>query len=429
MTDPIQARPSHENGAPIHVHPGTRLLHGIEDGPTLDAHRANTGPVPDLSLSQLLELLGAVSIRGRGGAGFPFATKLEAASAASGRKTVVVNVSEGEPASFKDAALALTCPHLILDGAVLTARALDAKTIHLVLPTEHPEVQRSLRAALAERAGTDGKFQWTLHNADARFVAGQARAVIELMSGRENLPVTAWQPEALKGYKGRPTLLSNAETFSQVAVLAAMGAGRYRDHGTAEEPGTCLLTIAGDGPCPQVVEVAHGKPWFDVLPAATLDRPVLVGGYHGTWAAAPTLRRLTVSRSGMTEHGLALGAGVVLPLEPGDCPLHRTARVTSYLAGQSARRCGPCLNGLPALATTMWHIHRGVREADRVDELSRQLSRRGACAHPDGTLRMVASMMSSFGDEIERHAQGHCSYVEASSTLRLDADALAGAVR
>ena len=81
------------------------------------------------------------------------------------------------------------------------------------------------------------------------------------------------------------------------------------------------------------------------------------------------------------------------------------------------------------LATTIWHIHRGVRGAERVDELSRQLSRRGACAHPDGTLRMVASMMSSFGDEIERHTQGHCSYVEASSTLRLDADALAGAVR
>ena len=429
MNHTVQTRPSRDGGAPIHVHPGPRLLEGIENGPGLEAHRAAVGHLPRLPLNQLLELLGGVNIRGRGGAGFPFATKLEAASGATGRTTVVVNASEGEPASFKDAALALTRPHLILDGAVLTAHALGARTVHLVLPSEHPEVRRSLQDALAERDGLDGRLRWRLHDADARFVAGQARAVIELMSGRPNLPVTSWQPEAHKGYRGRPTLLSNAETFSQVALLVALGADRYQDLGSDEEPGTCLLTIDGDGSRPQVVEVAHGTPWSDVLPPATLDRPVLVGGYHGTWAAAETLRGLTVSRAGMTEKGLALGAGVVLPLEGGDCPLHRTARVTSYLAGQSARRCGPCLNGLPALAETMWSVHRGVRVAERVDELSRLLSRRGACAHPDGTLRLVASMMSAFEDEIEVHTGGHCSYVMGSPIQRLDADALAGATR
>lgn len=429
MNETVQARTSRESGDQIHVHPGPRLLQGIEHGPSLEAHRATAGALPRLDLPQLLERLSAVNIRGRGGAGFPFATKLEATSGASGRKTVVVNVSEGEPASFKDAALALTRPHLILDGAVLTARALGAKTVHLVLPSEHDEVRRSIRTALAERAGEDGRLRWQLHEADARFVAGQARAVIELMSGRANLPVTSWQPEAKKGYRGRPTLLSNAETFSQVAQLAALGADGYRAEGTDDEPGTCLLTIGGDGPCPQVAEVAHGTPWKDVLPESVLDRPVLVGGYHGTWAAPSTLRRLTVSRAGMTEEGLALGAGVVLPLEAGDCPLHRTARVTSYLAGQSARRCGPCLNGLPALAEATWSVHRGVRAADRVDELSRLLTRRGACAHPDGTLRLVTTMMSAFEDEVEAHTGGQCSYVEAMPPLHRADYAFAGVAR
>lgn len=408
-------RPSAEGHA-LEVHPGPRLLDGIGHGPSLAVHRTTAGPRPDLTLAQLLDLLHAVDIRGRGGAGFPFATKLEAAAGASGRAVVVVNLSEGEPASFKDAALALTRPHVVLDGAVLTAHALGAREIHLVLPGEHPEVRRSIKAALAERDRTDG-LRWRMHQAAQRFVAGQARAVIELMSGRENLPVTAWQPEAHKGYRGRPTLLSNAETYAQVATLAAYGANGYRSLGSTEDPGTCLLTVDGDGPRPEVREVAHGSAWTDVLSAEAIDRPVLVGGYHGTWAAPSALRQFPVSRGAMTVGGLALGAGVVLPLEAGDCPVHRTARVTAYLAGQSARRCGPCLNGLPALAEAVWDVHHGVRGTERVEELGRLVARRGACAHPDGTLRLVQSMMTAFGTEIAAHAKGHCSYLESSPDL------------
>lgn len=426
----VEVRPSEAYG-PLHVHPGPRLLDGICHGPSLAVHRATSGPLPDLDLDGLLALLKDVNIRGRGGAGFPFAIKLEAAAGAKGRSSVVVNASEGEPASMKDAAVALTRPHLILDGAVLTAHVLGAKEIHLVLPGEHPEVRRSLKAAIAEREreGSDGRIKWRTHKAAQRFVAGQARAVIELMSGRENLPVTSWGPEAHKGYKNRPTLLSNAETYSQVATLAAFGDDGYRTLGTADEPGTCLLTVNGDGHRPQVLEVPHGTAWSDILADSVLDRPILVGGYHGTWAAPSALRRVAVSRAGMTDLGLALGAGVVLPLEAGDCPLHRTARVTAYLAGQSARRCGPCLNGLPALSDAVWAVHRGDGGTERIEQLGALVARRGACAHPDGTLRLVQSMMAAFGEEIARHAEGHCSYVEQAPTHTIRSGDLMGAAR
>lgn len=427
-TPTVEVRPSDAYGT-LRVHPGPRLLDGICHGPSLAVHRATSGPLPDLDLDGLLALLKDVNIRGRGGAGFPFAIKLEAAAGAKGRTAVVVNASEGEPASMKDAAVALTRPHLILDGAVLTAHVLGAQEIHLVLPGEHPEVRRSLKAAIAEREGTDGRIKWRTHKAAQRFVAGQARAVIELMSGRENLPVTSWGPEAHKGYKNKPTLLSNAETYSQVATLAAFGADGYRAFGTEDEPGTALLTVDGDGSRPQVLEVAHGSAWSDVLADSVLDRPILVGGYHGTWAAPSALRRIAVSRSGMTDHGLALGAGVVLPLEAGDCPLHRTARVTAYLAGQSARRCGPCLNGLPALADAVWAVHRGDGGTERIEHLGGLVARRGACAHPDGTLRLVQSMMTAFGEEIAAHAGGHCTYVEQAATTTVRSSDLMGAAR
>lgn len=397
----------------IRVHQGPLLLSTVGAGPSLAAHRSTFGELPDLSLRKLLYLARFNDVRGRGGAGFPFATKLEAAS--RGRSTVVVNLSEGEPASYKDAALALAVPHLILDGAAICARALRTRSAHIVLPGGRPAVEQSIQRALRERSARDRGLRWALHRADDRFVAGQARAVIELMHGRQNLPVTAWQPEARTGYRGRPTLLSNAETFSQVAALVAVGADEVVARGTVSEPGTRLLTVYGESAEPQVVEVSHGIPWQHVLPAAVLRRPVLVGGYHGTWAAPPILARLTVSRTEMSEHGLALGAGVVLPLDAGDCPLSRTAGITSYLAAQSAGRCGPCLNGLPALADTLWALSHGGGSTDRVAELARLVSRRGACAHPDGTVRLVQSMLWSFADEVDAHARGRCTFGEEAS--------------
>ncbi|MGZ4444535.1 MAG: NADH-ubiquinone oxidoreductase-F iron-sulfur binding region domain-containing protein [Nocardioidaceae bacterium] len=411
MTATVLVRPTDGGTGPtLRVRSGPRLLADLDDGPGLDRHRDRVGALRTPRLARLLRSLDALGIRGRGGAGFPFATKLRTAAGARGRPTVVVNFSEGEPASFKDAALAATRPHLVLDGASLTAGALGAREVHLVLPGERPAVRRSIRTALAERRGEDRRLRWRLHTADPRFVAGQARAVVELLSGRPNLPVTGWQPEAVCGYRGRPTLLSNAETFAQVAAAVALGEDGYAWLGTADEPGSLLLTVGGDGSRPEVLEAAHGTAWSAVLPAGLLDRPVLLGGYHGTWAAPGALTGLTVSRPGLAEAGLALGAGVVLPLADGACPLTRTAGIAGYLAGQSAQRCGPCLNGLPALAAAVRSTALGRPATGRVTQLADLVERRGACAHPDGTVRLVRSLLAAYPDEVAAHADGCCTF-------------------
>lgn len=393
------------------VQPGPALLEGALGGPGLAEHRRRHGPPPQPSLDALRSLVRSVGLRGRGGAGFPFATKLAAAADADGRPTVVVNLSEGEPASFKDAALALTAPHLVLDGAAATAGALGVRTVHLVVPGDELSVTDAVRRAVAERRREDRRIRWRLHTATGRFVAGQARAVLELMAGRENLPVTAWQPEAVRGYRNRPTLLSNAETYAQVGALLARGEAGYTGLGTAGSPGTTLLTLGGDTTTPRVVEVPHGTPWTSVLGDAVAV-PVLLGGFHGAWVPERGLETLTVDRDAMTAHGLTLGAGVVLPLPGGACPLHRTATIVDYLAGQSAGRCGPCLNGLPALARAVRELERGRPSRTRVDELVGLVVRRGACAHPDGTARLVSSLLTAFPEEHLAHAAGECTFAQ-----------------
>jgi NADH:ubiquinone oxidoreductase subunit F (NADH-binding) len=203
-------------------------------------------------------------------------------------------------------------------------------------------------------------------------------------------------------------LLSNAETFAHLGHLARVGSARYAAFGTAEEPGTTLLTLRGDGWDPEVREVAFGTPLSEVLTAREMTQPLLLGGYHGTWLKPEQLQGLTVSRIGIAAAGATLGAGVMLPLAEGWCPLVRTEALVEYLASQSAGRCGPCRNGLPAMAEALRDlVHRGG-PVSRVEELCGLVVRRGACAHPDGTARLVTSMLTVFPEEVDSHALGEC---------------------
>jgi NADH:ubiquinone oxidoreductase subunit F (NADH-binding) len=386
----------------VTVRPGPALLAGIENGPSLGAHRSQYGDLPYVTSEALHDVVHGVGLRGRGGAGFPFATKLETVMRGS-RPYLVVNMSEGEPASSKDAALALTRPHLVLDGAVAAARALRARALHIVLPGERAAAARAMRAAIAER---DDPVSVETHVATQRFVAGQARAVVELISGRPNLPVTTWAPEAVSGLRGSPTLLSNAETWARVGLLVLRGSREYAVLGTQAEPGTTLLTLSRPGSTPTVREAEYGSRLLHYLPADRHGRPVLVGGFHGSWATWATVASARLSVPGMKALGMPLGAGVVLSSP--SCPVTLTSQVVEYLAGQSAGRCGPCFNGLPALASELRAVHDGRGGRGRVEQLAGLVVRRGACAHPDGTVRLVRSLLSVFADEVAAHAAGSC---------------------
>ncbi len=400
----------------LDIRPGPALLAGLVDGPGLAAHRRRHGALLDAGLDQLTRVVGAAEVRGRGGAAFPFATKLETVVAQgrgiSGRRrpVVVVNAAEGEPASAKDAALLMVSPHLVLDGAQAAALAIGARDLHVVLPGDRPRAQHAMTRAIAERGSEPGsRLRWHVVTAEARFVAGQSKAVLELLSGRPGLPVTAWQPDAVAGLNGRPTLLSNAETWAHVGLLALRGPAAYDGLGTTDEPGTTLLTLSAPGQRPQVHEVAFGTPLRRVLRDGQADHPVLVGGFHGTWLTPEQLRHAPISVPGLRALGSTLGAGVVHAPGPGGCPLELTAEIVAHLAASSAGRCGPCFNGLPALA----HAVRGLVDGDliarrRAEELVGLVERRGACAHPDGTSRLVRSALVALADELAAHAAGSC---------------------
>ncbi|HYN67619.1 MAG TPA: NADH-ubiquinone oxidoreductase-F iron-sulfur binding region domain-containing protein [Ornithinibacter sp.] len=406
--------------ASVDVHSGPLLLSGIDRGPGLAAHRARLGALPEPGADALVGLLSEVGVRGRGGAGFPLARKLQTVVGAGGsrpgvtsrRPFVVVNAAEGEPASAKDSALLDVAPHLVLDGAVIAARALGAREIHVVSSEDRPWVGTAVTRATAER--DDSGIRWVQHQAASRFVSGQSRALIELMAGRPGLPVTSWAPEAVDGHRRRPTLLSNAESFAHLAAVVLWGVDGYAALGTPDEPGTRLLTLTtpprADGGFTgvHVVEVEHGAAAATVLDHDALAAPLLVGGFHGSWVHPDDVPGLSWSSASLGEVGARLGAGALLSLGDGSCPVSETARYTDYLAGESAGRCGPCRNGLPALADEMRGLAEGADTRRRLRELAGLVTGRGACAHPDGTARLVGSLLTTLHDHVEAHLDGDC---------------------
>ena len=244
------------------------------------------------------------------------------------------------------------------------------------------------------------------------FVSGQETALVNQLDGRPALPRDPFTRVTESGVGKRPTLVLNVETLAQLALVARHGSAWFRAAGTADDPGTSLFTVSGSVARAGVVEAERGTSLRDVLAATQPVDPaaVLVGGYHGAWVPESSLD-VRLTRSELAPFNAAVGAGVLHVLDDRTCPIGFAAEVVDYLADQSARQCGPCLNGLPYLARNLHRLASGVRDPQLADDLARmstQITGRGACAHPDGSARFVTSTLDVFRDHVAAHLDGWC---------------------
>jgi NADH:ubiquinone oxidoreductase subunit F (NADH-binding) len=386
-----------------------RLL--VASTPDLAAHDQVHGPLP--APSDLVSLLRDAGLHGHGGAAFPTWRKL--AAVPTGRGAIVVaNGAEGEPASAKDRTLLRTAPHLVLDGLALVGAAAGATRAIVYVPSDLVPV---MSRAVAERRVRD-RIAVEVVEAPDTFIAGEETAVVSRLSGGPALPLDKFTRIVESGVDGRPTVLHNVETMAHIALIARHGAAWFRSAGTDEDPGTFLVTASGAVRHGGVHEHAYGETVGAVLDAAGgISAPVqavLVGGYHGAWLPMPAAMDVAVSRESLAPYGAAPGAGVVVALPAEACGLAATAQVLDYLASQSARQCGPCRFGLPRLAETFRQLSTMPRAAaaprlvEEVHRLAVLVDGRGACRHPDGTVRLVRSALTTFENDVAAHLSGGC---------------------
>ena len=375
------------------------------------AHLDQLGPLPDVPAHRLIAMTADAGLTGRGGAAFPTGRKLASVSE-HGRAVVVANGAEGEPASSKDRALLGQAPHLVLDGLALAARAVGATSAYLYAPADL--LDGKVRTALKERR--DAVRVRTVASADT-FISGQESAVVSAINGYEALPASQPPPVYQRGVGGRPTLVQNVETLAHLALLARYGVDWFRQVGSHEEPGTRLVTVSGAVRSPGVYEIPGGTALGDLVDhaggGAEPLQALLIGGYHGGWVPwSDRMAALPHARAALGPYDASPGAGVVIALGASHCGLQAGADIAAYLAGQSARQCGPCLNGLPAVAGHLTTLAAGRADARTVHELERivgLVEGRGACNHPDGTARLVRSTMRAFAAEVDLHLAGRCS--------------------
>jgi NADH:ubiquinone oxidoreductase subunit F (NADH-binding) len=383
------------------------------------------------SAAALIDQVEQAGLGGRGGAGFPTARKMRSVAEGKGRPIVLVNATEGEPASLKDKTLLETLPHLVLDGAVLAARAIGAEEAVVCVCESAGAARERTAAAIAERERLGGHWaQIALATAPASYVAGQEAALVNHLNGGEAKPTFTPPAPYERGVRRRPTLVNNAETFAHVALIARHGPRWFRQLGLDEQPGSTLITLSGPLAYPGVYEIEHGASLASLVEAAggmrARVRGALFGGYAGTWIEASALSGLALSNTHLAPYGATLGAGVLALLSEHACPVAEVTRVTRWLARESAGQCGPCVHGLDALADTLEHTMRGGvsgrNAAARVEQLYGLVARRGACGHPDGTARFALSGIEVFATEFADHAKhGTCDACARAPELPLPA--------
>jgi NADH:ubiquinone oxidoreductase subunit F (NADH-binding) len=421
-----------------------RLLAGLpEHGAVgLAEHRATGGELPHSTrrgrrgAGALIELVEQAGLRGHGGAAFPVARKLRAVTAAAGRTPlgkrpiVLANASEGEPASGKDRLLLESLPHLVLDGGVLAARAVGADELIVCVDESAGAALRSLTRALSERerAGGDA-LRIGVQTVPAGYVSGQESALVNLCSGGPAKPTLTPPMPFQRGVRRRPTLVNNAETLAQLALIARNGPRWFRALGTRDDPGSALVTLSGAVAYPGVYEIEHGAPLPALIEAAggstSALRAVLLGGYGGAWVDGVAIPQLALANEQLAAHGASLGAGVVVLLSEQACPVAEVARVTRWLAAQSSGQCGPCIHGLDAIAGAIEEVAHAAATpgvGQRIARWSSLANGRGACRHPDGAVRFITSALGVFAQEFAEHARhGPCDACSRAPELPLPA--------
>ena len=409
-----------------------RLLAGLSYHRPADLaeHERCHGPMP-AGGRRFIDVVDASGLTGRGGAGFPAGRKMRSVSARAGRKVVVANGAEGEPASSKDRLLLTRLPHLVLDGIAAAAAAVGADDAYLCVHEQEGQLLASLTAAAAER---EDPVPVQVTGIPGLYVSSEQSSIVQYLDGGPGKPTFAPPRPHERGVRGLPTLVNNVETLAHLALIARYGDRWFRSAGLPNAPGSMLATVSGTVRRPGVYEVELGTTLGEVVmraggPAERLQA-LLVGGYFGAWLPAEAAWRVPMTHAGLRSAGGTLGAGVVVALPESSCLLAETARVVRYLADEGAGQCGPCVFGLPALADAMADLafHGGRGQArGQLAALIPLVEGRGACRHPDGVTQLIRSALRTAAADARRHDEdGPCYGLQRSPLLPVPGDGLPG---
>jgi NADH-quinone oxidoreductase subunit F len=353
------------------------------------------------------------NLRGLGGAGFPTGMKWSfIPKGHTGPVYLVVNADEGEPGTFKDRYLLERDPHALVEGMIITARAIRCQTGFVYIRGEYVEPWRRFTAAVQEAyyAGYLGRgFDIVVHRGAGAYICGEETGLISSLEGKKGWPKVKPPFPAIKGAFGAPTIVNNVETLCQVPHIINRGAQWFARLGTATQGGTRMYSVSGRVRRPGVYEESCAITLRQLLDVAggVAGNGVLKGVVPGG-SSAPILTAeeidVTMDVDGLRKAGTMAGsAGVIVFDETVSIP-EALMVVARFYAHESCGQCTPCRETTGWIYKISQRIVEGNGRKEDLDTIL-DLSRRGAgttiCAFFDGAVGPYISYIEKFRPEFE----------------------------
>lgn len=421
---PPEASRSHEECVFTHIrNPHRKTLAGYRaTGGYAALEQAVTSMTPD----ELVSVIDASGLAGRGGAGFPTGRKWRAvADAEGGPKTVVCNADEGEPGCFKDRALMDHDPHAVLEGMALACFATGSPRAFLYLRYEYPETEHLLAGAIAdaEAAGILGddvfgsgqEIRIYLRRGAGAYICGEETSLINSLEGGHPFPRNRPPYPVTHGYEGTPTAVNNVETLASVPPIVVHGAEWYRGLGLGEHSGTKVISLSGDIERPGNYEVPIGLPlseliheWAGGIPNDRALQAVTMAGLSGGFLAGDDLD-VTLDEPSIRARGSFLGAGGIMVFDDSRDMVEISHMAMEFFAHESCGKCFPCRIGTQRL-TERLAGNTGPDDLtdwlDEVHDLNKTMKETSACGLGQAAPLITESLLRYFPDAVQSHVAG-----------------------
>ncbi|MDI9569114.1 MAG: NADH-ubiquinone oxidoreductase-F iron-sulfur binding region domain-containing protein [Pseudomonadota bacterium] len=364
-------------------------------------------------------------LRGRGGAGFPTGKKWEMARgqrSPSGRKYVICNADEGDPGAYMDRSMLEGNPHLIIEGMIIAALAMEATHGIVYVRTEYPLAIKHATIAIREarRMGLLGKnilgqgFDFdieTFHGAGA-FVCGEETALIKSIEGKMGEPRQRPPYPIVKGLFGCPTCINNVETLANVPYILSHGADAYLKIGAENNAGTKIFSLVGKIKNTGLVEVPLGTPIGKVVheigggPSGTAKiKAIQTGGPSGGCIPA-SMFDLPIDYDSLAKAGSIMGSGGMIVMDQNTCMVDVAKYFMNFLQDESCGKCFTCRKGTQRLHEILEDITLGKGTPEHLvllEELARTVKDTTMCGLGQTAANPVLSTLKYFREEYERH--------------------------
>ncbi len=380
----------------------------------------------EVAPQELIDAIRVAGLRGRGGAGFPTAIKLQGAlDAPAHRKFAVCNAAEGEPGTFKDRLLMRHNPYLILEGLAITAQAIGAERAYIATKARFTREAAGLERAIAELAAeTSIGDRIELVRGPDEYLFGEEKALLAVVEG--GLPLPRVFPPYIHGlfagayggpndHENNPTVASNAETMAHITNIATYGPDWFRSQGTESSPGTTIFTVSGDVKQPTVVELPYGLTLHQLIydhaggPRDQRVKAVLAGTASEVITA--DLLDTAIDFDAMKSAGVGVGSGGFIVYDETACMVQVARDFSHFLYVESCNQCPSCKIGSHKITAHLDDVLAGTASRHDVEEIHQVagwVTGGHRCALPVSEQMLMYSIVERFQKDFLAHLDGTC---------------------